>query len=148
MKSNEPWPDVPDAVRKTMRGNKAKDSKPEMALRRLLHRLGYRFRLHRRALPGTPDIVFPSRRKVIQVHGCYWHGHEGCRLAHIPKVRTEYWGPKIAANRARDHRNEAALASLGWASLTVWECEMTDMALVCDMAVRFLGEAPLQRQAA
>ena len=100
-----------------------KDSKPEMAIRRLLHRLGYRYRLHRRDLPGTPDICFPSRRKAIFVHGCFWHRHEGCRRTTTPKTRAAFWKEKFRQNVARDQRKMAALRGLGWNVLVVWECE-------------------------
>lgn len=103
---------------------RATDSKPEMTVRRLLHRMGYRYRLHRRDLPGTPDIVFASQKKAIFVHGCFWHRHQHCHLARMPKTRQEFWGIKLDANRLRDLRNESALADLGWHVLVVWECEL------------------------
>lgn len=103
-----------------------KNTKPEVMLRRALHALGYRFRLHRRDLPGTPDIVFPSRRKVVLVHGCFWHGH-GCRWGQLPKSRTEYWRPKIETNRERDNRTLTALAEAGWEPMVVWQCELRDL---------------------
>lgn len=105
---------------------RGKDTQPEKAVRSLLHRLGYRFRLHRKDLPGTPDIVFPSWRLVLFVHGCFWHGH-GCRIGQLPKSRLDYWQPKIEANRARDHRNEIALAAAGWRVAVVWQCELADL---------------------
>lgn len=104
----------------------SKNTAPEMAVRRLAHRLGYRFRLHRRDLPGTPDLVFPRYRTVVQVNGCFWHGHEGCRQGARSRSNTEYWGPKIEANRARDGRTAAALIEAGWTTLTVWGCEVGD----------------------
>lgn len=100
-----------------------KNTGPELAVRSILHRLGYRFRLHRSDLPGRPDIVLPKHRKVILVHGCFWHGHT-CRLAAKPKSNEDYWLPKIARNRERDMRNLAALTSLGWIVLELWECEI------------------------
>lgn len=99
------------------------NTKPEVAVRSLLHRLGYRFRLHRRDLPGTPDIVLPGRRTAIFVHGCFWHGHS-CKRAKMPKSRLEYWEPKIKANRQRDLRKRRALRALGWHVTEVWECEL------------------------
>ena len=99
------------------------DTKPELAVRRAAHRLGYRFRLHRRDLPGTPDLVFPRLRKVILVHGCFWHQHVGCRLARQPKSRLDYWLPKLERNRKRDAETQAALRKLGWDVLVVWECQ-------------------------
>lgn len=133
------WPGIPEARRNVMRANRGKNTKPEMLLRQMLHALGYRYRLHRRDLPGTPDLVFPSRRKAIQVHGCYWHGHDGCRRANVPKTRTEYWGRKIQANRDRDRRNDATLARMGWEVFTVWECELSDMEAVESCVMSFLG---------
>lgn len=100
-----------------------KDTKPELTLRRALHRLGYRYRLHCRDLPGSPDIVFPSRRKVIFVHGCFWHGH-GCRWGMLPKSRPEYWKPKIESNRERDAKSLVALREAGWETMVVWQCEL------------------------
>jgi DNA mismatch endonuclease (patch repair protein) len=98
---------------------------PELFLRRWLHSEGYRYRLHRRDLPGTPDIVFPARRKAIFVNGCFWHGH-GCSKGQPPKSRPEYWLPKIEANRQRDARAVSALQTMGWQVETVWQCEMKD----------------------
>lgn len=108
---------------------RAKDTKPEMAVRRLVHGMGYRYRLHRRDLPGCPDMVFPGRRKVIFVHGCFWHRHN-CDLGRMPKSRLEFWGPKLEANRRRDAEVLARLSGMGWQYLVVWECEVgRDMAL-------------------
>ena len=101
-------------------------TKPEIAVRRALHALGFRFRLHRRELPGKPDIVLPKYRLAIFVHGCFWHQHAGCRLASRPKTRGDYWEPKLAANVARDARHAAALGALGWRVATVWECHTRD----------------------
>ncbi|WP_420586559.1 very short patch repair endonuclease [Ruegeria sp.] len=103
-----------------------KDTKPELSLRRALHRLGYRYSLHRRDLPGRPDIVFPSRRKVIFVHGCFWHGH-GCRWGKLPKSRPEYWVPKIETNKERDNRVLTELHDIGWDSMVIWQCEIRDL---------------------
>ena len=103
-----------------------KDTKPELLLRRALHRLGYRYSLHRRDLLGRPDIVFPSRRKVIFVHGCFWHGH-GCRWGKLPKSRPEYWVPKIETNRERDNKVLTELRDVGWDSMVVWQCELRDL---------------------
>ena len=104
---------------------RGKDTSPEMVVRRVAHAMGYRFRLHRRDLPGSPDVVFPSRRKVIFVHGCFWHGHD-CRKAHMPRTNTAYWAAKIERNRERDAASLHALRELGWGVLVVWECEMKD----------------------
>ncbi|MFC3003918.1 very short patch repair endonuclease [Falsiroseomonas tokyonensis] len=130
---------MPEGRRATMRGNKKKDTRPELAVRRLLHAMGFRFRLHRRDLPGTPDVVFPTRRKAIQVHGCFWHQHEGCRSATLPATRQEYWLPKLARNRERDRQAEAALTALGWQVMTVWECEVTDVGRLGPRLRHFLG---------
>jgi DNA mismatch endonuclease (patch repair protein) len=102
---------------------RARDTGPEMKVRRLVHRMGFRYRLHVGALPGHPDLAFPSRRKVIFVHGCFWHAHRGCKLARIPKSRVEFWENKIAGNRERDRRNRRRLAKMGWRLLVIWECE-------------------------
>ena len=102
---------------------RSKDTGPERAVRSLLHSLGFRFRLHRKDLPGTPDIVLPGRAAVVFVHGCFWHGH-ACKVDKMPKSRTDYWGPKIEANRARDVRKAAKLRRLGWKVVTVYECEL------------------------
>lgn len=99
-----------------------RNTAPEMIVRKLLHSLGYRFRLYRRDLPGTPDIVFSSRRKVVFVNGCFWHAH-GCRIGRPPKSRPEFWGPKLERNRSKDKRNVAALRRAGWSVLTVWQCQ-------------------------
>lgn len=97
---------------------------PEMVVRRLLHAHGYRYRLHLRELPGKPDIVFPRRHKIIEVRGCFWHGH-GCHpLGQLPKLRTGYWGPKIATTQARDKRNMVALRATGWQVMEIWECRV------------------------
>ena len=101
---------------------RSKDTAPELIVRRGLHARGFRFRVHRRDLPGRPDLVLTRWRAVIQVQGCYWHGHD-C-LGRAPKTNTQYWGPKIAGNRERDVRNEAALVEAGWRVLVVWECCM------------------------
>lgn len=114
------------------------DTKPEMLVRRLLHGMGYRYRLHRRNLPGTPDLVFTSRRAVVFVHGCFWHRHAGCPLARLPKSRMDFWRPKLEGNRERDVRNVAALESEGWRVLTVWECELKDMDRLASKLRRFL----------
>ena len=102
---------------------RSRDTKPEIAVRRLLHSLGYRFRLHRRDLPGKPDIVLPRHRLVIFVHGCFWHQHPDCRLASRPKTRQNYWGPKLAGNVRRDQTAQDSLRSLGWRVAVVWECD-------------------------
>lgn len=114
------------AVMARVRG---KDTKPEMIVRRTAHRLGHRFRLHRKDLPGSPDLVFPRRRAVVFVHGCFWHGHACRRGSRTPKSNAAYWSEKIARNRARDAASEAALVEMGWRVLVIWECEIRDPAL-------------------
>ena len=134
-----PWPDTAEAVRRTMRANRGKDTKPELALRSLLHLDGYRFRIHGRGLPGTPDVVFTARRKAVFAHGCFWHSHPGCRNATVPKTRSGYWVPKLARNRERDTEHTVKLRAMGWYSLVVWECEMMDGAAVQERLRDFLG---------
>lgn len=102
---------------------RSKNTKPELAVRRLLHSLGFRFRLHRRDLPGKPDLVLPRYRLAVFVQGCFWHQHPGCLLASTPKTRREYWGPKLAGNVRRDEEVHAALVSLGWRVAVIWECD-------------------------
>ncbi|WP_342363490.1 DNA mismatch endonuclease Vsr [Terrarubrum flagellatum] len=110
-----------------MRRVKGKDTAPEKKVRSLLHRLGYRFRLHRADLPGKPDIVMLGRRSVIFVHGCFWHGHDCARGARQPKANADYWRQKIARNRARDEKHLAELAALGWRVKIIWECELKNL---------------------
>jgi DNA mismatch endonuclease (patch repair protein) len=111
---------------------KSKGSAAEIYIRSLVHRLGYRFRLHGARLPGKPDLVFPARRKVIFVHGCFWHRHPdpNCRLARLPKSRQDFWIPKLEGNRERDLRKARELEELGWTSLVIWECELRDKTFV------------------
>lgn len=129
-----------------MRAIKSKNTKPEMLIRSLVHGMGYRYRIHRTDLPGKPDLVFPSRKKVILVHGCFWHGHADrlCRTAHKPKTNTAYWGPKLLKNRRRDKLNAKALSALGWDALTVWECKTKDREAIKAQLKSFLG--PLSRK--
>lgn len=108
-----------------MRLIRGKNTLPELRVRQLLHAMGYRFRLHRRDLPGSPDIVLPRFRLAIFVHGCFWHQHDGCRLARLPKSRLEYWLPKFRRIAIRDEQAVQALASRGWETATIWECETT-----------------------
>lgn len=108
-----------------MQANRGQHTGPEIAVRKLLHHLGFRFRLLRYDLPGRPDIVLPGRRMVVFVHGCFWHHHH-CQRGRLPKTRREFWEAKFKNNNMRDERNEAALLAAGWTPLTVWECELTD----------------------
>lgn len=105
---------------------RGRDSQPEMLVRRLVHAMGFRYRLHDRRLPGAPDLVFAGRRKAIFVHGCFWHRHPdpNCKLARMPKSRLDFWGPKLQGNRERDLRQQSELKALGWDILVVWECEL------------------------
>lgn len=112
----------PETRSRMMAAVKGKDTKPEMAIRRGLHARGFRFRKHDPGLPGTPDLVLPKWGAVVFVEGCFWHGHEGCRLARMPGTRTEFWKAKIQRNRSRDERSRLELDRLGWRHLTVWEC--------------------------
>lgn len=124
--------------RANMRAIRSKDMLPELAVRRLAHKLGYRFRLHRKDLPGKPDLVFAGRRKVIFVHGCFWHSHD-CKAAHVPKSNVDYWGPKLQRNQIRDRKNLEALAAGGWSALVIWECEARDTVTVSHRIRKFLG---------
>ncbi|WP_338736198.1 very short patch repair endonuclease [Asticcacaulis sp. DW145] len=116
-----------------------KNTKPELVVRRLLHALGYRFRLHAKDLPGRPDIVFRKRHKAIFIHGCFWHGHGGCRKAKVPATRSEFWIHKIETNKSRDTRKEDELRALGYDIMTIWECDLKDLATVSTRIISFLG---------
>lgn len=131
--------DVDPARSRQMALIRSKDTAPEMAVRRLAHRLGYRYRLHRADLPGKPDMVFPSRKAVVFMHGCFWHGHDCKRGAREPKTNAEYWRAKIARNVERDDATMAALEARGWRSLVIWECEVKDAAAVAQRLRDFLG---------
>lgn len=122
-----------------MRAVRSKDTAPELLIRRLAHRLGYRFRLHRRDLPGHPDLVFPGRRAVVFVHGCFWHGHDCARGARAPKTNADYWSAKIGRNVARDEAAVAALESSGWRVLVLWECQLKDSSALAGRLQEFLG---------
>jgi DNA mismatch endonuclease (patch repair protein) len=123
-----------------MRRIRGKDTKPEWIVRRLVYALGFRYRLHRKVLPGKPDLAFIGKRKVIFVHGCFWHKHSdpACKIARLPKSRTEYWLPKLERNRSRDAGHLAALRDAGWEVLTIWECEVKDEAALAKRIRRFL----------
>ena len=133
------WPGLTDAIRRTMRANKSKNTKPEVAVRSLLHRAGYSFLTHVRSLPGTPDIAFTARRKVVCVHGCFWHAHLGCRFATVPKTRREFWAAKLIRNQERDATHAMRLADMGWETHVVWECEIRDAATLLRRLKGFLG---------
>ena len=120
---------------------RGKDTGPEMTVRKLVYGLGYRYRLHGPSMPGRPDLVFAGRKKVIFVHGCFWHRHldSTCKLARMPKSRLDFWGPKLERNRLRDERIHQELVDLGWSVLTIWECELTDSASISERVRSFLN---------
>lgn len=120
-----------------MKAVRGKDTGPEWTVRRLVHRMGYRYRLHRKDLPGKPDLVFLTRRKVIFVHGCFWHAH-GCQIGQPPKSRLDYWLPKLERNRERDAEKVEELKALGWSVLTVWQCETQDTEVLANRIHKFL----------
>lgn len=128
-----------------MRSVKARDTVPELVVRRLLFSLGYRFRLHCGELPGKPDLVFGARKKAIFIHGCFWHQHAGCKRAKTPASNTEFWREKLHRNVERDRRVQAQLASAGWGYLVVWECEIADRRLFTERLRQFLGAPRLGR---
>lgn len=129
----------PDALRsRTMRAVKSKNTTPEMVVRRVLYRSGLRYRLHRSDLPGSPDIVFPGRRKVVFVHGCWWHGHCCSRGARVPVKNRDYWTRKVERNRSRDTDALRQLADLGWTADVVWECELKDLSALQQRLDEFL----------
>lgn len=115
-----------------------KNTRPELVVRKLVFGMGYRYRLHARDLPGQPDLVFRKKGKVIFVHGCFWHRHDGCPLARLPKSRSDFWLPKLEGNRLRDKRNERALTRQGWAVLTIWECQLQETDALRKRIRRFL----------
>lgn len=117
---------TPEARSRNMAKIRGRDTGPEVRVRRAAHALGLRFRLYRRQLPGTPDLVFPGRRIALFVHGCFWHRHSGCRFATTPKTRADFWQAKFDGNVARDARKEEELRSAGWTPATIWECETRD----------------------
>ncbi len=137
---------MPDKISKerrseNMRRIRSKDMKPEMVVRSLSHRLGYRHRLHNKKLPGKPDLSYPGRKKVIFVHGCYWHQHGDpeCKISRRPKSNLEYWGPKLDRNVRRDAENQAKLQELGWGYMVIWECQTGDTEELARRMREFLG---------
>lgn len=119
---------------------KGKDTKPELLVRSMIHKMGFRFRLHRRELPGVPDLVLAKYKKVIFVHGCFWHGHEGCRRSAMPTSNVAFWRKKLEANIERDKNNIKKLEELGWEPLIIWECEVNNKAKLYNILNRFLGD--------
>ena len=132
-----------DLRRRTMQAVKSRDTKPEMIVRRLIHKEGYRYRLHRHDLPGKPDLTFPQLKKIIFVHGCFWHGHDCKRGAREPKTNVEYWRQKINRNKERDTKEQDALQSMGWDVLVIWECQLKDSNTLKERIIRFLGAVNL-----
>jgi DNA mismatch endonuclease (patch repair protein) len=137
---------VADKLSKTRRSENmrritSRDTAPELAVRRIVHAAGYRYRLRRRDLPGKPDLVFGPKKKVIFVHGCFWHVHDDpyCTDSRAPKSNSSYWGPKLTSNKARDERNAEALRQAGWTVLTIWECEIKDSAELKRRICEFLN---------
>lgn len=132
---------TPEQRSERMSRVRGRDTKPELLVRRLSHAMGYRYSLHRRDLPGAPDLVFLSRKKVIFVHGCFWHRHQdpACPLARLPKSKLDFWGPKLETNRKRDERNLALLAGLGWDVLVIWECQTKNREELQARIGEFLG---------
>ncbi len=125
---------------------RCKDTKPEMRVRQALHAAGLRYRLHDHRLPGTPDLVFPSRRVALFVHGCFWHRHPGCSAARLPKSRLDFWEPKLTGNAARDRKQHAALEALGWIVFVIWECETRNSVKLADLAAQIRAVKPTRQQ--
>ncbi len=138
----------PEARSRIMRSIRKKDTKPEVAVRQLLHRLGFRFRLHRADLPGNPDIVLPKHRAVIFVHGCFWHQHPRCKKGAAPRMRRDYWLPKLARNVERDRRARSDLAASGYRVLVLWECELANASRLRDALLKFLSDSQSARAVA
>ena len=133
--------ETPEVRRRTMQAVKSENTGPELAVRRLAHSMGYRFRLHRKDLPGKPDLVFPRLRKVIFVHGCFWHGHDCARGVRVPVQNRAYWTKKIKGNKVRDEAVQAALTAAGWEVVVLWECEIRDQERLERHIRKFLGAA-------
>jgi DNA mismatch endonuclease Vsr len=140
-RSRQAFSDVSEGRRRNMAAIRAKNTQPEMLVRRLVHRMGYRYRLYVRTLPGCPDLVFPRHHKIIEVRGCFWHRHPGCIYAATPRTRPDFWRTKFADTVLRDSRNVASLQAKGWAVLIVWECETATPDLG-DRLRRFLAGQP------
>jgi DNA mismatch endonuclease (patch repair protein) len=118
---------------------RGRDTRPEMDVRRMVHAMGHSYRLHRRDIPGIPDLAFIGRRKVIFVHGCFWHRHTGCSSTRMPKSNVVFWREKLQANRRRDRTNQRRLAAMGWRFLVIWECELRNATAVRSRIAAFLG---------
>lgn len=130
----------PEVRSRIMSKVRSKDTKPEKLVRSLLHKSGFRFRLHRKDLPGSPDIVLPGRQKVIFVHGCFWHGHDGCSRSSRPSSNVDYWDKKLDRNIERDRENKKELRKLGWKPLVIWECETKRYKHLLRKITRFLED--------
>jgi len=137
--------DVPDSRRRIMRAIRGKETLPERCVRSVLHKAGYRFRKNVTGLAGRPDIAFSARRKLVFVHGCFWHAHAGCRNAAIPRTRATYWGAKLARNVERDRENMIALEAIGWAAEVVWECELSNIDVVLARLKAFIGPVSVSK---
>jgi len=127
-----------------MRAIRSKNTSPEIKIRKALHALGYRFRIHDKKLPGCPDLVFPKHKTVIQVRGCFWHQHEGCKKCRIPKSNQDYWKAKLEKNKIRDSENDRKLKDGGWSVLTVWECEINSLDKL-NVTIKKLSESLLSK---
>ncbi|MGH9437745.1 MAG: very short patch repair endonuclease [Terriglobia bacterium] len=132
---------TPERRSENMRNIRAKNTSPEMIVRRIVHSMGFRYRLHVAELPGKPDLVLPRLRKIIEVRGCFWHQHGGCIDSHIPKSRADYWCPKLMKNVERDKLNQTKLIACGWEILTLWECELRDSEQIRKRLRLFLHQA-------
>ena len=132
---------TPERRSENMRNIRAKNTAPEITVRRIVHGMGFRYRLHVPKLPGKPDLVLSRLKKIIEVRGCFWHQHEGCIDSHVPKSRMEYWRPKLIKNVERDKINQAKLMADGWKILTLWECELRDSEKIRQKLDRFLHAA-------
>ena len=133
---------TPEERSKNMGKIRSKDTSPEMIVRRLAHRLGYRFRLHRKDLPGKPDLIFPSRKKIIFVHGCFWHQHNArkCKIVRTPKSKKDYWIPKLQRNVERDIQHKNNLKNMGWTTLVIWECETKNPEKLAAKIIKYLSD--------
>ncbi len=134
--SSEVMHKISEQRARNMSAIKSKNTKPEIAVRKLLHSMGYRFRLHRKDLPGSPDIVLPKYKTVIFVHGCFWHRHENCKYASTPKTRKEFWNKKFNDNILRDKKNLEILSSLGWKIIIIWECEIRNKKINLEQIIK------------
>ncbi len=137
--SSEVLHEVSEQRSRNMSAIKSKNTKPEIKVRKILHSMGYRFRLHSKGLPGSPDIVLPKYKTVIFVHGCFWHRHENCKYASTPKTRQEFWENKFNANKIRDQKILKEIKSLGWKFIIIWECEARNIQSIEEKIKRFLN---------